>query len=160
MEVQETRLPGLGLRHDFTLADGRSIGVVSLKNGMRQFVVYDEADPDQVAVSVDLAPEESQVVAELLGAPRVIERLNRLREQVDGLATAGIPIGVDSPFVGRTLGESRLRSRTGASVVAVVRDDRVAPSPTPDYTFHSGDRVIVVGTDEGVQQASDILLAG
>lgn len=160
MEVEEVKLPGLGLRHDFACLNGRRVGVVSLKNGDRQLIVYDELDPDAVAVTIDLDQEESAIMAELLGAPRVIERLNRLREQFDGLATTGIPVAANSPFVGRTLGATELRSRTGASIVAVVRGDDVHPSPTPDFVFHADDRVIVVGTDEGVKAASAILDPG
>jgi len=157
MEVEEVKLPGVGLRHDFVCRGGRRIGVVSLKTGARQLIVYDAKDPDAVQVSVDLDAEEATVLAELLGAPRVIERLNRLREQVDGLATTGIPIGTASPFVGRTLGDAAIRTRTGASIVAVVRGDDVTPSPTPDFTFRADDRVIAVGTDEGVKAAAEIL---
>jgi len=157
MEVDEVKLPGLGLRHDFACLDGRRVGVVSLKSGGRQLIVYDDLDPDAVAVSVKLDQEEAGVLAELLGAPRVIERLNRLREQVDGLATTGIPLTESSPFVGRTLGDTELRSRTGASIVAVVRHDDVHPSPTPAFVFRAEDKVVVVGTDDGVRAAADIL---
>jgi len=160
MEVEEVKLPGVGLRHDFECVNGRRIGVVSLKTGGRQLIVYGAKDPDAVEVSVDLDVEEATVLAELLGAPRVIERLNRLREQVDGLATTGIPLGEDSPYVGRTMGDAGIRSKTGASIVAVVRGDDVTPSPTPEFTFHADDRVIVVGTDEGVKAAAAILNPG
>jgi len=157
MEVEEVKLPGLGLRHDFSCLTGRRVGVVSLKNGGRQLIVYDEYDPDAVQVSVDLDADEAAVLAELLGAPKVIERLHRLREQVEGLATTGIPIAADSPYVGRTLGDAEIRTRTGASIVAVVRGDDVTPSPTPDFTFHADDRVVIVGTDDGVKAAATIL---
>jgi len=157
MEVEEVKLPGVGLRHDFACANGRRIGVVSLKSGGRQLIVYDDKDPDAVQVAIDLDAEEATVLAELLGAPRVIERLNRLREQVDGLATSGIPLSTDSPYAGRVMGEAAIRTRTGASIVAIVRGDEVTPSPTPDFRLRPEDRVIVVGTDEGVRAAADIL---
>jgi len=157
MEVEEVKLPGLGLLHDFSCLTGRRVGVVSLKNGGRQLIVYDEQDPDSVQVSVDLDADEAAVLAELLGAPKVIERLQRLREQVDGLATTGIPLAEDSPYVGRTLGDAGIRTQTGASIVAVARRDEVTPSPTPDFRFRAGDKVVIVGTDEGVKAAAAIL---
>lgn len=157
MEIEEVKLPGLGLRHDFEVSSGRRVAVVSLKSGERQLIVYDVDDPDAAAVCVEFSPEESTVLAELLGAPRVIERLNRLREQVDGLATIGIPLSSSSPFAGRTLGETEMRTRTGASIVAVVRADEVTPSPRPPFVFQADDRVIVVGTQDGVQAAADLL---
>ncbi len=157
MEVEETRLPGLGLRHDFVTEAGRRIGVVSLKTGARHLAIYREDDPDAVKANIELTSDEAQLLAELLGVPRVIERLAKLREQVDGLRTGGIPLGPRSPYVGKSMGEAGIRSRTGASIVAVFRGDQFTPSPRPDFRFQMDDRVVVVGTEEGVRAASEIL---
>ncbi|MEJ5888743.1 cation:proton antiporter regulatory subunit [Pseudokineococcus marinus] len=150
MEVEETRLPGVGLRHDLSTRAGRRVGVVSQVNGDRELVVFDDDDPDLVRTSVRLTSEEGAALADLLGAPRVVERLARLREQVQGLTTAGVVLPEGSPFATGTLGDTEIRTRTGASVVAVVRDGEVTPSPTPDFRFAAGDKVVVVGTDDGV----------
>lgn len=160
MDVEETRLPGIGLRHDFVTGLGQRVGVVSQRTGGRHLILYDQEDPDSVGRTVELTADESQVLAELLGAPRIVERLARLREQVEGLATEGLLIGDDSPFSGQTLGDAAIRSRTGASVVAVVRGHELVPSPTPTFRFQAGDRVIVVGTDDGVHAVSSLLARG
>ncbi len=157
MDVEETRLPGIGLRHDLVTAAGRRIAVISQRTGARHVVLYDRDDPDATAATIELTGEESEVLAELLGAPRVIERLSRLREQVAGLATEGVPIEPGSQFVGATLGQTAIRSRTGASVVAVLRAEEVVASPTPDFRFQAGDRLIVVGTENGVAAVGRLL---
>ncbi|UDY23319.1 cation:proton antiporter regulatory subunit [Nocardioides sp. Kera G14] len=157
MEVEETKLPGVGLRHDFVTASGRRIGVISTKSGSRHLSIYREDDEDAVKASIELDHEEASVLAELLGAPRVIERLAKLAEQVEGIKTAGIPLGAS--LAGRTLGDAEIRSRTGASIVAILRGDEVTPSPTPDFVFRQGDKVVVVGTEDGVRAASAILEA-
>jgi TrkA domain protein len=160
VDIEETRLPGIGLRHDFVTRQGRRIGVISQRNGSRELFMYDPDDPDACRAVIDLTQEESEVVAELLGAPRVIERLARLREQVEGIATEGIPITATSPYTGRTLADAQIRSRTGASVVAVIRGEQVVPSPGPDFRFQVGDKVVAVGTEEGVHEAAKILGGG
>jgi TrkA domain protein len=157
VDIEETRLPGVGLRHDFVTRKGQHVGVISQKNGARELFLYDPEDPDACRAVVDLTSEEGEVVAELLGAPRVIERLARLREQVEGITTEGIPITATSAFVGKTLADAQIRSRTGASVVAVIRGDQVVPSPGPDFRFQVGDKVVVVGTEEGAHEAAKIL---
>jgi TrkA domain protein len=53
-----------------------------------------------------------------------------------------------------------MRTRTGASVVAVVRDSTVHASPRPDFRFEAGDLVVVVGTPDGLRQAVSILEQG
>jgi TrkA domain protein len=160
MDLEETRLPGIGLRHDFVTAQGRRVGVISQRSGARELVVYDPEDPDACQAVIDLTAKESEVLAELLGAAPVVERLARLREQVEGMVTEGIFLREESPYVGRTLGDAAIRSRTGASVVAVVRGGDLVPSPKPDFTFQSGDRIVVVGTEEGVRAVTDLLERG
>jgi hypothetical protein len=91
VEVEETRLPGIGLRHDFVTALGRRVGVVSQRNGVRHVVLYDEEDDDACAATVELTADESEILAELLGAPRITERFARLRESLEGLATEACP---------------------------------------------------------------------
>ncbi|MFT4262952.1 MAG: TrkA C-terminal domain-containing protein [Nocardioides sp.] len=157
MEVEETKLPGIGLRHDFVTESGRRIGIISTKSGSRHLSIYREDDEDAVKASIELSQEESSILAELLGAPRVIERLKKLAEQVEGIKTVGVPLG--ERLGGRTLGDAAIRSRTGASIVAVFRGDEVTPSPTPDFRFQVGDKVVVVGTEDGVRAASAILEA-
>ncbi len=160
MDIEETRLPGIGLRHDFVLRGGQHVGVVSQSNGDRELFLYDRVDPDACRAVVRMKAEEATTVAELLGAPRVTERLARLRDQVEGISTEGIVLGSLTPFVGRPLGDAKIRTRTGASIVAVVRSSTVHPSPGPDFRFETGDKVIVVGTDDGVEAAAELLTGG
>ncbi|MEZ0165312.1 cation:proton antiporter regulatory subunit [Kineococcus sp. LSe6-4] len=160
MDLEETKLPGVGLRHDFTTARGRRIGVISTRGGERELLVYSQDDPDACHAVVDLDGDEAEVLAELLGQPRVVERLARLREQIEGLATEGIYLEATSPYVGRTLGDAAIRSRTGASVVALVRAGEVVPSPSPAQVFAAGDKIVVVGTQEGVRATAELLQNG
>ncbi|MES9538605.1 cation:proton antiporter regulatory subunit [Spirillospora sp. NPDC049024] len=160
MDVERTSLPGIGLRHVFTTGRGRQIGVVSHRTGRRDLVIYDKDDPDTCVVSVALADEEANALAELLGTGRVVERLAELNRQVDGLMTEQIPLTAASPYVGRRMGDTRARTRTGASIVAVVREGEVIASPRPDFEFRAEDVVVVVGTDEGTAAVAAILHGG
>jgi TrkA domain protein len=157
IDIEKAKLPGFGVRQEFNCSVGRRVGVVTLKTGGRLLVVYDVKDPDSVVASVELNDSEASLLAELLGAPGATERLLRLQEQVDGIITANVGIPGDSPYVGKTLGDAGIRSRTGASIVAVFRDDHVVASPTPTFVFEVDDRVVIVGTDEGVAAATHIL---
>jgi K+/H+ antiporter YhaU regulatory subunit KhtT len=57
-----------------------------------------------------------------------------------------------SPAVGRSIGELRLRSAMGATVVGVRHDGHHVTNPGPDYRFAAGDEVTLVGTPD--QQAA------
>jgi TrkA domain protein len=160
VEIEQTALPGIGTRHVIVARTGRRVGVVTHRNGRRELVIYDEDDPDTAAASLTLTSEEADALAELLGAPRIVQRLARLHRELEGLVSEQVLIGDDSPFVGRTLGETQARTRTGASIVAVVRHGEVHASPGPDFVFAARDIVVVVGTSEGTSGVAQILADG
>ncbi|MFD0477017.1 cation:proton antiporter regulatory subunit [Nonomuraea thailandensis] len=58
------------------------------------------------------------------------------------------------------MGEARVRTRTSASIVAVVRSGQVFASPGPDFPFNAGDIVVVVGGEESTAEVADILANG
>ncbi|GHH70951.1 hypothetical protein GCM10017673_23500 [Streptosporangium violaceochromogenes] len=160
MDVEQTALPGIGLRHEFTTRSGRRIGIVSHRTGRRDLVIYDPGDPDRVCETVTLNDEEADALAELLGAPRIVQRLNALHREVEGLVSLQLPVPPGTPYVGRPMGEARVRTRTGASIVAVVRGGQVFASPGPEFVFEGGDVVVAVGSRESTAAVSDIITRG
>ena len=80
-----------------------------------------------------------------------------LRDQLAGLFMEQIPVRADSPYVGRPLGDTQARTLTRCSIVAIVRDDGVLPSPSPADVFSAGDSLVVVGTREGLDKLVRII---
>ncbi|AVP68446.1 potassium transporter TrkA [Rhodococcus hoagii] len=160
MNVEVTPLPGIGVRKDFALATGRRIGVVTHRDGRTDLIVSKLDDPDACMASIPLDSDEASVLANLLGAPQLVAQLREEHRDLPGISTRQLPIGENSPWDGRTLGETAMRTRTGVSVVAVMRAGQVAPSPNPDFTFTEGDLLVAVGTQEGLDHAAKILAHG
>src|SRR6266545_4929964 len=98
MDVNETPLPGVGLRYDFTTRSGRQIGVVSHRVGRRDLLVYDRKDPDTCTEVIQLTEEEADTLAEILGAARIAGRLAELQQRVEGLAIDWLEIPPGSPL--------------------------------------------------------------
>ena len=157
VRVEQTPLPGIGVRHDLITSSGRTVGVVSHRNGRRDLVLYDVDDPDARLASIPLTDDEAEALADVLGASLMLGQLAGLRQQAAGLLTEQIAITAGSPFVGRPLGDTQTRTRTGASIVAVLRDREVIASPGPSFVFEAGDVVVVVGTREGLDGVTAIL---
>ncbi len=81
------------------------------------------------------------------GLPARLRRASRAIE-VEWVRLSGNG-GSDAGFVlGRTIGDLKVRSETGASLLAVVRDEEVIPNPGADLRLKSGDAVGVLGTPE------------
>lgn len=157
MEVFETALPGIGVRHEFVTRAGTRIGVITRRDGRRELVVYDRRDPDSCRDIVELSAEESAGMVELLGGSRVTERLGDLRHDVEGLSIQWITIPAAGGLAGRTIEDGQIRGRTGATIVALIRGERSIPGPGPDQVLEPGDVVLLMGTDAAVEAAERLL---
>jgi TrkA domain protein len=157
LHVNEILLPGVGLRYEFTNRDGDRLGIVARRDGDFEVVVYADADPDESRPLFRLTSNEAEAVAEILGAPRIAERFADLTREVPGLSAGQIDVPPDSRYAGQPLGDTRARTRTGASIVAIVRDDSVIVSPLPTETIIAGDVLVVIGTDDGITGIREIL---
>ena len=157
MDVTETLLPGVGVRYEFDTARGGRVGVVSYRDGRFELVRYDADDPDSCDSLLILASEEADTIAEIMGAPRITERFADLTREIPGLASATVDIPDGSRFDGAPLGDTRARTLTGASVVAIVRGENVIASPVPAEVLRGGDALVVVGTEVGIDGVRTIV---
>lgn len=151
--INETSLPGVGVRHDFETEAGDRIGVILHHSGRRDLLVYDQDDPDFCRSAIPLNESDSHSLAELLGAPQ-IETMNRtLAQSLGELTIDWIQIRDDWMCSGSTLRQLDFRARTGVSVIAVVRDEHVTSSPDADFVLTAGDIVVGIGTAAAMRGA-------
>jgi len=156
-EVTETRLPGVGVLYEFTTADGERVGVLAHRGGRREILMYDRDDPDAASVVLHLSVDDTRTLAELLGTSQVTEAVAAVQREIEGLAIDWVRIASGSRYLGSTIGEGEFRTRTGVSIVAIVRGDTTIPAPGPDVEFAAGDVAVAVGTPEGLGQLRDLL---
>lgn len=150
MDVTETLLPGVGLRFEFVNADGDRICVIAHRGGDFEVFNYTARDPDQARRVFRLSGSEADALAQILGAPRMVESYADLTREVPGLEAGQVEVRPGSRYAGRPLGDTRARTRTGASIVAIVRGDRVLASPGPEEELRADDVLVVIGTDDGI----------
>lgn len=160
MELERTALPGLGMSYAFATAEGQHLGVVAHLSGRRDLISYDPEEPERVLHMAVLNENEARTVAQILGVPVVVDQVTELARGLDGVEAVRIPILPGSPYCGRRLADTRARTRTGASVVAVIRDGSAIPSPEPDFEFRSGDGVVAVGDDTATAALREVLIHG
>ncbi len=156
VSISSRGLPGIGVCQELELHDGSRLGIVTRRTGLRDLVLYDADDPDAAAARVLLTEPEANAVAELLGGPQMTVQLAAL-EQADGLVVEQLPVPANSPFAGRPLGDTKARTRTGASIVAVLRGTAATPSPGPEFILRAGDLIAVVGTQTALDLLATIL---
>jgi CPA2 family monovalent cation:H+ antiporter-2 len=87
-------------------------------------------------------------------------RLGRLPGMLSGLDVDTFRV-TDASFArGRSLAELDLRHRSGATVIACVRDGGTLPNPGADLRLDSGDTLVLLGTNVEVERAGALLETG
>jgi TrkA domain protein len=157
--VEETNLPGMGVRYEFLTARGNRVGVVHHRTGRRELLIYDPRDPDTCRDVVALDGDDARTLAELLGTSQVAEHLSTL-QQIEGLAIDWLPVVEGTPFADKRIADTAARTRTGVSIVAVLRDGEAVPAPGPEFGLRSDDTLVVVGTPRGIEELAVLLRTG
>ncbi|BDZ63606.1 cation:proton antiporter regulatory subunit [Agromyces mangrovi Wang et al. 2018] len=160
VRIEKVDLPGIGVRHDLVTDAGRRISVVSLRDGEHDLGVFDRDDPDTCRETVALSDDEASALADLLGASVMMSRLTSFADGSTGVFTEQLELPTDSPYLNARLGDTQMRTRTSVSIVAIVRDGTVVPSPTPAEVLRARDVIVAVGTREGLDAASRLIAHG
>lgn len=156
-EVRETILPGVGVRHEFTSENGSDMAVIVHHDGRREIVAYNAADPDACTSLACLSEHDTQTLGELLGVSHVTETVEEVRQEIEGVAVDWVQLTTASPAAGHPIGEGEFRTKTGASIVAVLRNQEPVPSPDADFVLAAGDVLVAVGPPAGLDRLRTLL---
>ncbi len=96
-------------------------------------------------------------IAELLGASKLTEQLTAMQQKVRGLAIDWVPVEPGAPLAGQSLAGAQVHTKTGVSVVAILRGEETIVSPGAEQTVEVGDVVVGVGTEAGMRRFLDLL---
>lgn len=107
--------------------------------------------PLDVAKYTDLVRRDHYDVA--VSTPEELQLLEQLTYAIHGLQVAWHQIGEGNPLAEQTVAEAAIRDRTGASVVAIIREMQVIANPKSAFHFRLGDVIGVIGSDEQLHSA-------
>ncbi len=122
------------------------IVVVIYNSGKRE--IYLMSDEEDVLCVIELTEDQAKelglVLAGLSYQPLPSEKMEIIMKE---MVMEWIQIKQGSVFIGKTIAELDVRKKTGASIVALIRRERIVPSPDPNKeVFEEGDTIVAVGT--------------
>ena len=158
--MDETPLPGIGTRVEFVTEDGRRMGVVQHHGGRREIFLCPPGDPDSAQFAVKLTEDDAHSLVDALGVVSITEETSKRTYDVAGLVFEWLDVEEGSPVVGHSIGQLRVRTRTGASIVAVMRPEGSVPAPEPSFVIEAGDTLVVAGTADGVDAVRALVRSG
>lgn len=99
-------------------------------------------------------------VYQMLRAPSMPHvQMSEIADALAGASTETLVVGADSTAVGKTIGELELRSKTGATVIAVVRDGQTEINPGPQLRIQSEDVLVMLGSPSQIDRALEQMAA-
>lgn len=158
-EIQETALPGVGVRYSFTSSGGKRLTVLHHRSGRREVFIEAPDDPDASRQVLDLDERDSRILGELLGGSRVVPEFQRLEQTIGGLALDWLTVEAGSSAAGRSIGELAVRRSFGVTIVSVLRGDDQLPNPGGEAQLEAGDIVVVIGSPAASRGVRDLFRA-
>lgn len=83
--------------------------------------------------------------------------LHELIDAANGIEIKWFHLPEESPLVGQTLADANLRSRTGASVVAILREQQLLANPKSMTVFQTADRIGLIGEKDEIEAVEKLL---
>lgn len=159
LEVRETRLPGVGTKFTMRTAHDEKVCSVVHLDGLRE--IYHYTDDDEEPHVITLNDEEARQLGAILGGvvyrPQLVQDLE---VALKDLVMEWIELPPGSPLVGLTVKTCRIRSTTGATIVAILRDTGSLATPHPDEVLRAGDTLVVIGRPESFRDIRNLVVEG
>jgi TrkA domain protein len=160
MTVYETDLPGVGRKFDLELADDSLASVVVHHDGRCELYRRPNREANGEKL-LNLAGDEANKLGSILeGAYFESVNVDELTVPLGNAIIEWIDISADSPIAGQTLEESKIKSQTGTTVIAVQRDTETVPNPASDFVLNSEDILVAIGTREEHAALNDLVESG
>lgn len=111
----------------------------------RQSLLHLRVPPTEVQRHTDTVRQE--LYAHLFNQGNDYRMLSQLRGAEQQFDLQWVRLAQESPITHRSIGESEIRKRTGASVVGVVRGEQLKPNPDADFVLLPDDLVAIIGSE-------------
>jgi TrkA domain protein len=146
VDLKESRLPGVGVKYSFRTANGSRLAVIQHIDGQREVYFYRRPDDDEPTAVIELHDDEARQLGAILGGayerPKIVEELEMALGE---LHIEWIPVPEDSPAIGLSLADAKLRARTGVTVIAILREPEPVSGAQPEDVVQHGDTLVGVG---------------
>ena len=142
---------------------------VETMQALREYGIYEAVQPEfeaslemtrQVLLHFDIPPTEIQkftdTIRQQLYEPLYkdhdqYQTVTQLQNAAHLLTVNWVALLADSPLIGQTIETAAVRTKTGASIVAVLHEGVLVINPERTYRFMPGDMVAVMGSGEQLE---------
>lgn len=151
MKVSVSQLPGIGQKIAFKTGEENLLVIIVHHTGKRELYFFEDVDGEEADFAMDLTPDETrELAAQLLGAtyqPVDVEKMRIFKSQI---IVDYITLKAQSILANKTIEESDVRNKTGATIIGIVQGEDVTAVPEADTTLKPGDVLMSVGKEDQI----------
>jgi TrkA domain protein len=156
--VRESDLIGIGKKFQIETEAGDNMVVVIHDDGRRELYRHDDDDNETHCV-MTLSDEESRQVAGIIGGlsykPKALETIE---VALDDLRIEWYKVEASNDGVNKSIGELGVRQKTGASIIAAIKDSDTIINPGPDYVIEPGATLVIAGKAKNIKLLKELLV--
>jgi TrkA domain protein len=160
LDLQETRLPGVGTKFTMRLASSGRLALILHNDGKRELYWFRHPGDEEPRAVITLDDDEARQLGAVIGGayerPKIVEDLE---VALGELQIEWMPVPDTSPWIGKTLAEAGFRAKSGITVIAILREPEPVSGARPDDFVERGDTLVTVGK-AGQYAAFRRILAG
>jgi TrkA domain protein len=146
IDLQETRLPGIGTKFTIRLAGGGRLAIILHNDGKRELYWFRATGDDEPLAVITLDDDEARQLGAVIGGayerPKIVEDLEMALGEMQ---IEWISVPDASPWIGKTLAECGFRAKLGITVIAILRDPEPVSGARPEDIVRRGDTLVTVG---------------
>lgn len=160
--IQESDLPGVGQKFQVEATSGDKLTIVIHDDGRRELYHFQRDNPNRVASVVTLQDSEARQVAGIIGGLTYVPKALPTAEIViDDLVLEWYTIPDKAACIGKTIRDLMVRSRSGASIVSIIEENRKKLlNPEADTRLAKGATLIVAGDRKTIGALKNLLEKG
>lgn len=162
MNLKEDHLPGIGKKFSFETRSGDHLTIILYDDGRREIHHAERDHPENSISKVTLDEDEAKYVSAVVGGVTYKPTaLDNIEVALGDLAIEWYKLDPNYKAIGKTIGDLRIRQRSGATIIAVIEKNHTKHiNPGPNLLLTADAIVVVLGERLHQQQIRQILLSG
>src|SRR5919199_4541814 len=160
--ISEAFLPGVGRKFQVETLTGDRLVIVIHDDGTRELYHFARKTLDRPASVLRLSDGEARQIAGIIGGLTYVPRSLPMAEVVlEDLVLEWFKIEPGAAWVGRTIRDLQVRTRTGASIVSIIEPDQTKrTNPEAETVLNAGATLIVAGDRRTIGALKRLLVEG